>query len=831
MILVILLAAVHSTNCLGFSENFKEFDHFKNIGINENLLQIAKNKRSLDPKFYGHPKSRDYILARKFNILNLDKFDQADSLVQLLIGIAKKYLNRCPTFIYYDKFVEESEGFFLQRLFATYPTTFYHAKLSSEKKLENRRFDQDGDENCKSYILFLSNPSMASEIIGPQLENRVIVVARSSQWKVREFLSSPVSSNLINLLVIGESITSDPAREQPYVLYTHELYSDSLGTNSPVVLTSWIKGMLARPHINLFPPKLTNGFSGHRFTIAAVNQPPYIFRFRRMDISGTVNSYWDGIEFRLMTLLSDRLNFTFDIQEPPNVELVGTGDAVCLAVQYRQADLGMAGVYITEERMKQVDMSYGHSRDCATFVTLASKALPKYRAILGPFQWPVWLALIIVYLGAIFPLSFTDRFSLRHLIGNWTEIENMFWYVFGTFTNSLTFSGKYSWSKSGRNSTRILIGFYWVFTIIITSCYTGSIIAFVTLPAFPDTVDSVNDLLGLFFRVGTLNKGGWESWFANSTHFATDKLFRKMEFVNDINEGIGNVTKSFFWNYAFLGSKGQLEYLIQSNFSDDTLSKRSALHLSEECFAPFHIGYTFPKYSVHSNRIDHFIMMSSESGILMKITNDVQWNMQRSSSGKLLQASSTSPLREILREDRQLTTADTEGMFLLMGLGYLVGGIVLVSEIVGGITNKCREILKRSRLSITALSSGRNSASISNEEDLKAHLQRKALKAKLQSQKPKFSFLREFRLTKETFNEIYGDGEEVLNGFDNYGNAEESDDTLEEGGKNFEPHSCQTTSPTDSDLEGVSIDSEIFGSPVNNKKGLTTIYENLPDFM
>lgn len=246
-----------------------------------------------------------------------------------------------------------------------------------------------------------------------------------------------------------------------------------------------------------------------------------------------------------------------------------TGDAVCQSVENGKADLGMAGVYITEGRIGKVDMSFGHSRDCATFVTLASKALPKYRAILGPFQWPVWVALIIIYLGAIFPLSFTDRLSLRHLIGNWTEIENMFWYVFGTFTNSLTFSGKYSWSKSDKNSTRILIGFYWVFTIIITSCYTGSIIAFVTLPAFPDTVDSVNDLLGLFFRVGTLNKGGWETWFANSTHVPTDKLFKKMEFVNDINEGIGNVTKSFFWNYAFLGSRAQLEYLIQSNFSDE----------------------------------------------------------------------------------------------------------------------------------------------------------------------------------------------------------------------------------------------------------------------
>lgn len=263
------------------------------------------------------------------------------------------------------------------------------------------------------------------------------------------------------------------------------------------------------------------------------------------------------------------------------------------------------------------------------------------------------------------------------------------------------------------------------------------------------------------------------------------------------------------------------------------MSKRSALHLSEECFAPFNIGFSYPKFSVHSKPIDDLIMLISESGILLKITNEVSWNLQRSSTGRLLQASSLSPLREILREERQLTTADTEGMFLLMGLGYLVGAIALISEIVGGITNKCREIMKRSRLSITSLSSGRNSSSISNEAELKAHLERKALKAKMKSEKAKFSFLREFKLTKATFNEIYGDEEEVLNEFDkDYANTESDDSsrhTVDDGCKTFDKY--QESSPGDSDLEGVSIGSEFFGSPVNNRKELSTIYENIPNFM
>ena len=123
-----------------------------------------------------------------------------------------------------------------------------------------------------------------------------------------------------------------------------------------------------------------------------------------------------------------------------------------------RADFGLAGAYVASERLAMTEMSVQHSRDCASFITLVSKALPRYRAIMGPFQWPVWLAIILTYLLAIFPLAFSDRLTLRHLIGNWSEIENMFWYVFGTFTNSLSFSGQFSWSNTKKSSTRLLIG-------------------------------------------------------------------------------------------------------------------------------------------------------------------------------------------------------------------------------------------------------------------------------------------------------------------------------------------------------------------------------------
>lgn len=57
---------------------------------------------------------------------------------------------------------------------------------------------------------------MTKKVIGSQIDNKVVVVPRSTQWKLQEFLSSPLSRDIINLLVIGESYSADKNKENPY---------------------------------------------------------------------------------------------------------------------------------------------------------------------------------------------------------------------------------------------------------------------------------------------------------------------------------------------------------------------------------------------------------------------------------------------------------------------------------------------------------------------------------------------------------------------------------------------------------------------------------------
>lgn len=160
-----------------------------------------------------------------------------------------------------------------------------------------------------------------------------------------------------------------------------------------------------------------------------------------------------------------------------------------------------------------------------------------------------------------------------------------------------------------------------------------------------------------------------------------------------------------------------------------SVGKRSALHIGEECMSIFGISFMFPHNSVYTKRLNDAILRFSAHGIILKITNEMQWDLQRSDTGRLLQTSKHKKFSFADVEERKLNLADTEGllrlcsyiiysklfvyilihsfhlgMFLLMGIGYLVAVSVLVSEIVGGCARRCREFAQRKSRSKSVVS-------------------------------------------------------------------------------------------------------------------------------
>ncbi|XP_024936966.1 ionotropic receptor 21a isoform X2 [Cephus cinctus] len=523
--------------------------------------------------------------------------------------------------------------------------------------------------------------------IDRETTNKIVIVTTATSWLVNDFLRSHTSKSYINLLIITQSARKK-RNENAYLLYTHKLYLDGVGTSKAILLTSWINNSLTKPHVLLFPDKLQDGFKGHRILISTAHQPPFAIR---KAIAGTDEIAWDGIDVRLIKLLGDILNFTADFRPPTSTTLSPIA-AATNDIRMGLASIAIGGIYKTTNITSRFDTSFGHIEDCASFLSLASTALPKYRAVLGPFQITVWILLTCSYLLAIVPLTMNSEYSLLSLLTHPSRTSDMFWFVFSTFTNCFTVKNPLLNYGLGKNSTAILIGtakrenrsneysIYWVFTIIVTSCYTSSIIAFITVPVYPTAMETVEQLLRYRYRIGTLDHDGWEKWFEDIDDPMAQKLLKNIECIPSVEDGVRNVSRAYFWPYAFLGSKTLLEYIVQANFTPSWITKRSLMHISHECFMKFGVTFVLPRKSVYTEAFSSVIYRAQQTGLVEKIVQDVKWDIQRTATGKLLQVTKGPTLRLTPVEERQLTLDDVQGMFLVFGAGLLIGFFVLLLE-------------------------------------------------------------------------------------------------------------------------------------------------------
>lgn len=162
------------------------------------------------------------------------------------------------------------------------------------------------------------------------------------------------------------------------------------------------------------------------------------------------------------------------------------------------------------------------------------------------------------------------------------------------------------------------------------------------------------------------------------------------------------MTKAWFWPYAFIGSKAQLEYIVRDNYTDEydegkndsltnfitsfvfplkffrfsnsmnffnfpnpirVLGKRSALHIGEECLSIYGVSYMFPKDVVYAERLSDAILRMQAFGISNKMQSEMEWDLQRKSKKALLKSQGIKTFKVTESEERGLTLADTVRFF------------------------------------------------------------------------------------------------------------------------------------------------------------------------
>ncbi|XP_033231971.1 ionotropic receptor 21a [Belonocnema kinseyi] len=605
---------------------------------------------------------------------------KATSLVKLLLYIKQNYFEEHPIVVIYDSNFEKHQPIEFKCFMDIFSSSFVQESFDFSFSEKSRAHLRDKIYN---YIIFVEKVDSIKHLMKPDVKSKIVLITADTSWTIRDFLKSQLSRFYAHLLIVTQTLSR---RVDSYLLFTHKLYVDGSGASEPILLTSWKSNSLTRPQNNLFPEKLSQGFKGHRLLVSTAHKPPFTMRRK---ILGTDNTEWNGIDIEVLRLLGNNLDFIAEFRHPMS-SMYSETEAVINDISKADAPAAVGGIYQTADLLSHFDAPFAHVEDCASFISLTSTALPKYKAVMGPFQESVWLLLSAAYFIAIIPMTMNSHYSLASLIKRPGRLNHMFWFVFSTFTNSFSVKNPLLSSGLGKNSTSILIGIYWVFTIIITASYTGSIIAFITLPVYPPLLESSSQFSTYRYRIGTLDHDGWEVWFNHTTMddpIAT-QLFNKLEYVQSIGDGVRNASRAYFRPYAFLGSRTALEYAVQTDLPTNIGSKRSLMHISDECFVRFGVTIVLRSQSLYTDPFNKVLLRARQSGLIRKIQRDVEWNVQRSPTGNFLQViKGFAPKVQI--EDRKLNLDDTQGMFLVLGSGFLIAMLAFSLEYI------CHLIRKR----------------------------------------------------------------------------------------------------------------------------------------
>lgn len=124
------------------------YREFPSMNTSDQHVFVRRVKRDDESTFVGHPKTREERWHASFNLNRTNlQLDQAQSLVNLLVKVMDKYLNSCIPIVFYDRYVQASDGIVLQTFFKVNGKKFAQDMGGSTIELFRRKCFPDKTSN------------------------------------------------------------------------------------------------------------------------------------------------------------------------------------------------------------------------------------------------------------------------------------------------------------------------------------------------------------------------------------------------------------------------------------------------------------------------------------------------------------------------------------------------------------------------------------------------------------------------------------------------------------------------------------------------------------
>ncbi|XP_005916198.1 glutamate receptor ionotropic, delta-2 [Haplochromis burtoni] len=321
--------------------------------------------------------------------------------------------------------------------------------------------------------------------------------------------------------------------------------------------------------------KLENNMRGVVLRVVTVLEEPFVMVSE--NVLGKPKKY-QGFSIDVLDALSNYLGFKYEIYVAPDhkygsLQPDGQWNGLMGELVFKRADVGLSALTITPERESVVDFTTRYMDYSVGVLLRKAERTVDMFACLAPFDLSLWacIAGTVLLVGIlVYLLNWLNPPRLPMGSVSSTTLYNSMWFVYGSFVQQ---GGEVPYSTL---ATRMMMGVWWMFALIVISSYTANLAAFLTITRIENSIQSLQDLSKQTeLPYGTvLDSAVYDQVRSKAMNpFERDPMYSQMwRMINRTGGGDNNVEESKegirkvkYGRFGFVWDAAVLEYVANND--------------------------------------------------------------------------------------------------------------------------------------------------------------------------------------------------------------------------------------------------------------------------
>lgn len=419
-----------------------------------------------------------------------------------------------------------------------------------------------------------------------------------------------------------------------------------------ILLDQFINGVIDITQ-NLFPRKIPKRFPNCAVKVSTLNEPPFTIR-NPMNDSKT--PYIDGIEIKLIELISKVNGFILTWMAPPKSDTLKWGDllngtwyGIIGDVAKDISDVAFASLRPTVTRLQGCDFTNPYMVFSMSWFVPRARLEKQWKIQIFPNN--IWLLLLTIYIFTSFFCFFLSKFK-------YDKLPEHSSYLSLSSCLLITFQIALGNPSTMPNNIKLRIVFVvWaIFQMHVNTAYTSNLVSIFTNPGNGKQIENLEDLKNSGLRVCMIPELGITKlkYSENDVQY----LFNRSFSCPDLADAVKKLSTQR--NFSLLAND------VNVYFNSGNILR--GIHELYHKLALFSVSMCLSKGSLFLDSFNHVIRTAVEGGLIKKWETDLN-----SSNNQLTDGSAIVPLC--------MTMPYIQDVFCIICIGWVISLVVFLLEV------------------------------------------------------------------------------------------------------------------------------------------------------